>query len=114
MARRSILEARGVTGTASALQPHETTIKNDTCVTGQHRSPYFFPFSTEFIIAPEVTEGPYYLNNDLIRQDLREVQGGILLELDIGIIDTSTCQPLPNALVEIWNCNATGHYSLVS
>jgi protocatechuate 3,4-dioxygenase beta subunit len=65
-------------------------------------------------IAPEVTEGPYYLNNDLVRQDLREDQGGILLELDIGVIDTSTCQPLPNALVELWNCNATGQYSCVA
>jgi protocatechuate 3,4-dioxygenase beta subunit len=53
-----------------------------------------------YLIAPEVTEGPYYLNNDLVRQDLRENQGGILLELDIGVIDTSTCQPLPNALGE--------------
>lgn len=35
LARRSTLAARDVTGTDSALQPHETTIKNDTCVTGQ-------------------------------------------------------------------------------
>ncbi|KAG8816478.1 hypothetical protein FRC17_000324 [Serendipita sp. 399] len=82
------------TGTTSALEPHETTIRNTTCVT-----------------APEVTEGPYYLNNELVRQDIREGSGGILLELDIGIIDTSTCQPLPNALVEIWHANATGQYS---
>ncbi|CAG8731095.1 6578_t:CDS:2, partial [Acaulospora colombiana] len=74
-----------------------------------------FPYTTLAVepqeTTPEVTEGPYYLNNDLIRQDLRETQGGILLELDIGVIDTSTCEPLPNALVEIWNCNATGSYS---
>lgn len=95
MAKRALMDKRAeTTGTSSALEPHETTIRNTTCVT-----------------APEVTEGPYYLNNDLVRQDLREDQGGILLELDIGVIDTSTCQPLPNALVEIWNCNATGQYS---
>lgn len=95
MAKRALMGKRAeTTGTTSALEPHETTIRNTTCVT-----------------APEVTEGPYYLNNDLVRQDLREDQGGILLELDIGVIDTSTCQPLPNALVELWNCNATGQYS---
>lgn len=100
LARRALMEEklkrRGTefSATTSALEPHETTIRNTTCVT-----------------APEVTEGPYYLNNDLIRQDLREDQGGILLELDIGVIDTSTCQPLPDALVEIWHCNATGQYS---
>ncbi|KAG8786662.1 hypothetical protein FRC20_004790 [Serendipita sp. 405] len=96
MAKRDLqkMEKRQFTATTSALEPHETTIRNTTCVT-----------------APEVTEGPYYLNNDLIRQDIREGSGGILLELDIGIIDTSTCQPLPNALVEIWHANATGQYS---
>lgn len=95
MAKRALMDKRAeTTGTTSALEPHETTIRNTTCVT-----------------APEVTEGPYYLNNDLVRQDLREDQGGILLEIDIGVIDTSTCQPLPNVLVEIWNCNATGQYS---
>ena len=94
MAKRALMAKRATTDTTSALEPHETTIRNTTCVT-----------------APEVTEGPYYLNNDLVRQDLRENQGGILLELDIGVIDTSTCQPLPNALVEIWHCNATGQYS---
>jgi protocatechuate 3,4-dioxygenase beta subunit len=62
-------------------------------------------------VAPEVTEGPFYLNNDLVRQDVRDNQTGILLELDIGVIDTSTCQPLPNVLVEIWHANATGYYS---
>jgi hypothetical protein len=63
--------------------------------------------------APEVTEGPYYLVNDLVRQDIRENQGGIPLRLDIGILDTSTCKPLPNVLVEIWHANATGYYSSV-
>lgn len=92
MAKRALLKRADTT--TSALEPHETSIRNTTCVT-----------------APEVTEGPYYLNNDLVRQDIRENQGGILLELDIGIIDTSTCEPLSNALVEIWHCNATGQYS---
>lgn len=70
-----------------------------------------FPGLISASAAPEVTEGPYYLNNDLVRQDLRENQGGILLQLDIGIMDTSTCKPLPNALIEIWHANATGYYS---
>lgn len=64
--------------------------------------------------APEVTEGPYYLVNDLVRQDVRENQGGIPLRLDIGVMDTSTCKPLPNVLVEIWHANATGYYSSVA
>ena len=30
---------------------------------------------------------------------------------NIGLIDVQTCLPVPNALVDIWQANATGHYS---
>lgn len=32
------------------------------------------------------------------------------LTLDVGVIDSTTCQPFSNALVEIWAANATGSY----
>ncbi|CAE6488155.1 unnamed protein product [Rhizoctonia solani] len=63
------------------------------------------------IVAPEVTEGPYFIQNELLRNDIREDQPGVDLFLDIGVIDIRTCQPLPRALVEIWSCNSTGFYS---
>ncbi|CAE6466060.1 unnamed protein product [Rhizoctonia solani] len=80
--------------TAATNTPTYSTIQNSTCVT-----------------APEVTEGPYYVANELLRTDLREDQAGVELVLDIGVMDTTTCTPLDNALVEIWACNATGAYS---
>lgn len=36
---------------------------------------------------------------------------GIPFTLDIGILDMATCEPLENALVDLWHCNATGSYS---
>ncbi|QRV81812.1 intradiol ring-cleavage dioxygenase [Ceratobasidium sp. AG-Ba] len=83
-----------VTSTATANSPAYTTIQNSTCVT-----------------APEVTEGPYFVNNELLRQDIREDQAGVELILDIGVMDVTTCTPLDQALVEIWHCNSTGSYS---
>ncbi|CEL62341.1 hypothetical protein RSOLAG1IB_10394 [Rhizoctonia solani AG-1 IB] len=82
------------TSTSSAYSPTYSTIQNSTCVT-----------------TPEVTEGPYYVNNELLRQDIREDQEGVELILDIGVMDVTTCTPLEQALVEIWHCNSTGHYS---
>ncbi|CAE6471234.1 unnamed protein product [Rhizoctonia solani] len=82
------------TSTATANGPAYSTIQNSTCVT-----------------APEVTEGPYYVNNEYLRQDISEDQEGVPLVLDIGVMDVTTCQPLDQALVEIWHCNATGQYS---
>ncbi|CUA68574.1 hypothetical protein RSOLAG22IIIB_13751 [Rhizoctonia solani] len=91
---RHFRRQESVTSTATANSPTYTTIQNSTCVT-----------------TPEVTEGPYYVNNELLRQDIRDDQEGVNLVLDIGVMDVTTCQPLDQALVEIWHCNATGHYS---
>lgn len=42
---------------------------------------------------------------------MRETQAGIDLILDVGVMDINTCEPVSNVYVEIWSCNATGHYS---
>ncbi|KAH6909974.1 Intradiol ring-cleavage dioxygenase [Coprinopsis sp. MPI-PUGE-AT-0042] len=64
------------------------------------------------VLAPEVTEGPYYhTEGHPIRQNIAELQDGLLLLLDIGVIDVETCKPLPNVLVDIWQANATGYYA---
>jgi protocatechuate 3,4-dioxygenase beta subunit len=75
--------------------PYYENIQNDTCV-----------------LAPEVTRGPYvWPRSQTLRQDMTEDQIGIPLWLDIGVLDMNTCEPLPNALVDFWHCNATGSYS---
>ncbi|CAK5269451.1 unnamed protein product [Mycena citricolor] len=64
------------------------------------------------ILTPEVTSGPYYhVQGHPIRQNIAEMQDGLLLLLDIGVIDVETCQPVPDVLVDIWLANATGSYS---
>ncbi|TFK19602.1 aromatic compound dioxygenase [Coprinopsis marcescibilis] len=64
------------------------------------------------VLAPEVTEGPYYhTEGHPLRQNIAELQDGLLLLLDIGVIDVETCKPLPNVLVDVWQANATGSYS---
>lgn len=73
---------------------HYTTIQNDTCV-----------------LAPETVWGPYAVDGELQRHDLRETQEGIDFYLDIGVLDLNTCEPLSGAALTIWNCNATGFYS---
>ncbi|KAJ3565257.1 hypothetical protein NP233_g7748 [Leucocoprinus birnbaumii] len=71
------------------------TIQNNTCV-----------------LTPELPEGPYYHEaGHPLRQNIAELQSGLLLLLDIGVIDVNTCKPLPNVLVDVWQANATGHYS---
>ncbi|KAJ5242034.1 uncharacterized protein N7469_000361 [Penicillium citrinum] len=73
-------------------------------------------FSSEgtCILAPDVTQGPYYVTGELIRQNIVEDQAGVPLYMDIQLIDTNTCDPLPNIYTDLWHCNATGVYSGIS
>ncbi|GAA5861350.1 hypothetical protein JCM8547_006101 [Rhodosporidiobolus lusitaniae] len=82
------------TSALSAASAQATGLLNTTCLT-----------------TPEMVEGPYFLRGDLLRTDIAEDQAGVPLTLDIGLIDIATCEPLTNALIEVWHANASGLYS---
>jgi hypothetical protein len=63
------------------------------------------------VLAPEQTEGPYQLENHLVRSDIREGKPGVPLTLRLGVVDVSTCRALRGALVDVWHCDAAGVYS---
>lgn len=60
-----------------------------------------------------LTEGPYYVAGDFERSDITEGQSGMPMTLTIQVVDSS-CQPIPQARVDIWHANALGQYSGVS
>ena len=62
-------------------------------------------------LTPEQTEGPFYLDVDAIRSDIREDRPGTPLRLLVRVQDADGCSPVPNAVVEIWHCDAGGVYS---
>ncbi|NGM47340.1 intradiol ring-cleavage dioxygenase [Rhodobacter sp. SGA-6-6] len=62
------------------------------------------------LLQPEVTEGPYYLEEDLIRQDIAEGRPGLPLVLRLQVV-TADCRPVPAARVDVWHCDAAGAYS---
>ena len=69
--------------------------------------------------SPSLTEGPYFVDEDLIRTDIRvdpsdgSVQPGYPLSLTINVSQLKDCAltPLTGAYVDIWHCNADGVYS---
>lgn len=73
-----------------------------------------FADNSSCILQPETTEGPYFVNGELIRTNIVEDQQGVPLFLDVQLLDTSTCEPIPAVFVDFWHCNATGVYSGVS
>ncbi|TIC99637.1 hypothetical protein CH35J_005136 [Colletotrichum higginsianum] len=41
---------------------------------------------------------------------MTEDRTGVLLILDVGVMEMATCEPLFNALLAFWHCSATGSY----
>ncbi|KAK1990369.1 aromatic compound dioxygenase [Colletotrichum falcatum] len=65
-------------------------------------------------LVPEAIIGPYYVEGELIRTDATDGQAGVPVHLDIQFVDVASCAAVPQQLVDIWACNATGIYSGVS
>ena len=59
----------------------------------------------------EQTEGPYYFDADSIRSDIREDRDGTPLQLALRVRDAGRCEPISDAVVDIWHCDAGGVYS---
>ncbi|WP_267223851.1 intradiol ring-cleavage dioxygenase [Dyella silvae] len=62
-------------------------------------------------LTPEQTEGPYYLDRALLRQDITEGKPGLPLTLRFDVLDSRTCRPLSGTALEVWHCDAQGLYS---
>jgi protocatechuate 3,4-dioxygenase beta subunit len=59
-------------------------------------------------LTPQSLYGPYWVEGQPERGDIRDGQRGIYLRLVMQIIDVSSCKPLPSAQVDVWHANATG------
>jgi protocatechuate 3,4-dioxygenase beta subunit len=71
------------------------------------------------VVRPQQTEGPYYVEEQLNRSDIRsdpassEVRPGVPLGLafDVSVLRGGACAPLAGAVVDVWHCDALGVYS---
>jgi protocatechuate 3,4-dioxygenase beta subunit len=62
--------------------------------------------------APNETVGPYPSLTDLVRSDIREGRTGLPVVLTLTVVNAnSNCSAVSGATVEIWQCDADGHYS---
>ncbi len=116
LARREVLVLFGTTAGAAVLA---------TCVPSQfgRRVPLGTAVAAaaepSCIVRPELTEGPYFVDERLNRSDIRsdpstgEIRPGVTLTLGFVVsrIDGSACVPFDGALVDLWHCDATGIYS---
>jgi protocatechuate 3,4-dioxygenase beta subunit len=70
------------------------------------------------IVRPVQTEGPYFIDELLMRSDIREdpttgeVKEGVPLRVifKVSQLFNGECSPLVDALVDLWQCDALGVY----
>jgi len=62
-------------------------------------------------LTTELTEGPYYLDADAIRRDIREDREGVELRLVLRVRESGSCEPISDAVVDVWHSDAQGVYS---
>ena len=61
-------------------------------------------------ITPPVPVGPYYKDEKLNRVNIAEHKEGTPISYHIKVEDKN-CKPVAGAVVDIWQCDANGHYS---
>lgn len=62
------------------------------------------------VLLPAMTAGPFPLDEQFDRRDVREGAPGRPMRLGLRVVDDA-CTPVAGAEVEIWHCDATGDYS---
>ncbi|KAK0454215.1 aromatic compound dioxygenase [Desarmillaria tabescens] len=70
-----------------------------------------FTSNSSCVLTPELEQGPYYVQGEYVRSNMREDQTGVPTYVDIELIDVSTCEPLTGVYLDVWHCNATGVYA---
>ncbi|KAK7736547.1 hypothetical protein SLS53_006978 [Cytospora paraplurivora] len=70
-----------------------------------------FSSNNSCVLSPEVTEGPYYVAGEYIRENITDGQQGVALHLEVQVLDIDTCDPVTDVYTEIWHANSTGVYS---
>jgi protocatechuate 3,4-dioxygenase beta subunit len=85
----------------------------------QQLTPTPTPAVTACVVRPELTEGPYFVDNMLSRSDIRinsadeRISEGKRLRLvfKVTALNPTNCIPIEGAQVDVWHCDASGVYS---
>ncbi|MCI0554266.1 MAG: intradiol ring-cleavage dioxygenase [Anaerolineae bacterium] len=129
LSRRDALKLLGITSAAflAGCAPGSSNLLTDTPVPTDILEATSPPLSattvasTAFpacIVRPELTEGPYFVDEKINRSDIRSnpsdgsVKEGLPLQLTFRVSQVNnSCAPLEGATVDIWHCDALGVYS---
>ena len=125
LSRRDAIRILGLGGAAflvSCAAPELTETLVPTSIAPAASSTPIPDAALSCVVRPELTIGPYFVDEQLNRTDIRSepsdgsIKEGIPLTIAIGVYDvaSNSCKPIEGAQVDIWHCDAQGQYSGVS
>jgi protocatechuate 3,4-dioxygenase beta subunit len=100
--------ANATPSTTTGANPAPSTTAGNAAGTGSTAAPV--ASGSALALTPEMTQGPYYLDLNLVRSDIREDRVGVPLTLAVTVVDPAGA-PIKDATVDIWHCDAEGIYS---
>ncbi|MCB0644731.1 MAG: hypothetical protein KDC44_23965, partial [Phaeodactylibacter sp.] len=107
MNRKDFLKGAGMVGLGLALPGTKAAARSkDGLFGGGGNACVLIPTETAGPFPLDLTENSYYF-----RQDVRETEEGIQLNLRLKIIGDENCEPMQNVRVNIWHCSKDGLYS---
>jgi protocatechuate 3,4-dioxygenase beta subunit len=110
LTRRRALQLAGGLGLAAVI-PACTGESSSSGTTAGTTTATDATAAPDCVLMPELTEGPYYLDLDLVRSDITEGRPGLPLDLRVNVVDAGSCEPIEGAAVDVWHCDAEGAYS---
>ncbi len=106
LSRREALGMMGAAGAAITLG-----CGSDSAANAGTTTPTGTP-SGACAVTPSETVGPFPSLANLMRSDIREGKSGVPVTLTITVVNVNNnCSAVANAMVDIWQCDAEGHYS---
>lgn len=108
MKRRNLIKGLGALGLGSVIPLQNTAKAFDRAKKAARNEA--LEDAASCWLTPALTEGPYYLNADLIRQNITEGRPGMAFHMTINVINFD-CNPIPNVLVDVWHADKDGNYS---
>jgi protocatechuate 3,4-dioxygenase beta subunit len=111
LSRRRFMISLAGTGMASLLTGCDVH-RSDTGRSAHAAFPAAVNALSVCVLTPASIEGPFYIDGALVRNDIREDRIGQDVRLRLQVVDVNSgCNPIQNAVVDIWHCDAGGLYS---
>jgi protocatechuate 3,4-dioxygenase beta subunit len=78
---------------------------------GRLATPADFGSAQQCAVLKDSDEGPFFFCTNPGVADIARGQVGVPLVIAFRAINAATCQPIPDAVIDVWHCDAKGPYS---